>query len=178
VIFEETGVAGVAQIDLEPVHDERGFFARCYSSREFERRGLGSAVVECSISFNAGIHTLRGMHFQDPAHGEAKLIRCIRGRIWDVALDLRPDSPTFRHWAALELGAERRNAVFIPPGVAHGFLTLEPDSEVLYQMSSPHCPEAARGVRWDDPAFGIEWPYPPLCLSRRDAQYPDFRPHG
>ena len=177
MIFHSTDVVGVTTIDLEPVYDERGFFARCYSAPEFAQRGLASAVTDCSISFNTGAHTLRGMHLQDRRHPEAKLVRCIRGRIWDVAIDLRPESATFRSWTARELAACTRNALFIPPGVAHGFLTLEPNCEVLYQMSGAYHPEAARGVRWDDPAFGVRWPYTPRLISARDAEYPDFDGH-
>ena len=172
--FEELAVRGAYLIELEPIADERGFFARTWSAEEFISRGLNLALVECSVSYNELAGTLRGMHFQAAPHEEAKLVRCTRGSIFDVVLDLRPSSPTYRRFAALELSADNRKALYVPEGCAHGFQTLQDATEVLYQISQPHVPAAARGVRWDDPAFAITWPRPPIRLSRRDADFPAF----
>ena len=175
--FSETPVAGVLVIEADPIEDERGFFARTYSSEEFAGSGLDARVDQCSISFNARAGTLRGMHYQAAPHGETKLVRCTQGAIYDVALDLRPESPTYLRWTGLELSADNRRALYIPQGCAHGFQSLVDGSEVLYQISSPYVPSAARGVRWDDPVFGIEWPAAPeggRTMSARDAEYPDF----
>lgn len=161
-------------VEPERLADERGFFARTFCAREFAAHGLDSRLVQCSLSFNPRRGTLRGMHYQEGPHGEGKLVRCTRGRIHDVALDLRRDSATFRHHVAVELSAENRLALYLPPGVAHGFLTLEDDCEVAYQMSEFFDPAAGRGVRFDDPAFGIAWPAPVELVSARDRSYPDF----
>jgi dTDP-4-dehydrorhamnose 3,5-epimerase len=174
VLFEELPVVGAYLVEVEPHRDERGFFARTWSADEFRSRGLNPALVECSISFNDLAGTLRGMHFQTAPHEEAKLVRCTQGSIFDVVIDLRPASPTYRGFASLGLSAADRKALYVPEGCAHGFQTLEDDTEVLYQISHAHVPEAANGVRWDDPAFAIPWPRPPSRLSRRDAEYPDF----
>jgi dTDP-4-dehydrorhamnose 3,5-epimerase len=179
VRFIETPVTGVLVVEADPLEDERGFFARTFSTEEFAARGLDSRVDQCSISYNARAGTLRGMHYQAAPHGEAKLVRCTRGTIYDVAVDLRPESPTYLHWAGAELSAGNRRALFVPEGCAHGFQTLLDGAEVLYQISTPYVPDAARGVRWDDPAFGIEWPDAPpggRKMSARDADYPDFDP--
>jgi dTDP-4-dehydrorhamnose 3,5-epimerase len=154
--------------------DERGFFARSWCEREFREHGLNSELVQCSISFNKERGTLRGVHYQAAPNPEAKLVRCTRGSLYDVALDLRPDSSTYLKWTAAELSAENHRALYIPEGCAHGFLTLEDQTEVLYQMSEFYYPEAARGVRWNDPAFGIEWPGKVEVISERDRIYPDF----
>jgi dTDP-4-dehydrorhamnose 3,5-epimerase len=146
---------------------------------EFASRGLDTRVDQCSTSFNAREGTLRGMHYQVAPHGESKLVRCTRGAIYDVAVDLRPDSSTYLGWFGLELSADNGCALFVPEGCAHGFQTLADTSEVLYQISTPFVPDAARGVRWDDPAFGIEWPAAPpggRTMASRDAGYPDFAP--
>jgi dTDP-4-dehydrorhamnose 3,5-epimerase len=176
--FTETPLPGAWVIELDLLGDERGWFARTFDAAELEARGMNPAVVQCNASFNAQRDTLRGMHYQAEPHGESKLVRCVRGAIFDVALDLRAGSRTTRAWHGVELSAENRRAFYIPAGFAHGFQTLTEDAEVLYQMGHPYVPEAARGVRWDDPAFGIEWPAPreERTVSERDASYPDYAP--
>lgn len=173
--FGSTPLPGAMVLDLERREDERGFFARSFCQREFEAQGLDPAVVQCNISFNRRRGTLRGMHWQAEPHGEAKLIRVTRGALWDVIVDLRPGSPTYSRWFGVELTAENHRALYIPAGFAHGFQTLVDDVEVFYQMSAFYVPDAQRGVRWDDPAFGIDWPIRPPFLSERDATYPDFQ---
>jgi dTDP-4-dehydrorhamnose 3,5-epimerase len=176
VTFEATAVAGALVVVPEPIEDERGLFARTVDRDAFVALGLPADWVQCSTSYNRHAGTLRGMHFQASPHEEAKLVRCVRGAIYDVALDLRPQSETFRAWAGVELSEENRRALHVPPGCAHGFLTLTDDAEVLYMMDAPYVGDAARGVRWDDPAFGIEWPaeVEPRYLAERDATYPDW----
>lgn len=173
--FVETGVAGVWIVELERHNDERGFFARSWCQHEFARRGLNHNLVQCNISWNMRRGTLRGMHFQSPPHEEAKLVRCTRGAVYDVAVDVRPHSPTFKRWAAVELTEDNFTMLYVPEGCAHGFQTLVDNTEVFYQMSACYAPGAARGVRWNDPGFGIAWP---LCeepiVSPRDASYPDY----
>lgn len=173
--FLATSLPGVFVIELEPIADERGFFARTVCAEEFAPHGLRAQFAQCSISFNARAGTLRGMHWQAPPHEEAKLIRCTRGAIYDVALDLRPASLTYKRWYAAELTAENRRMLYVPEGCAHGFQTLADDSEVEYQISVPYVADAARGAKWDDPAFGIEWPpAQPRILSAKDRGYPAF----
>lgn len=172
--FSPTALAGACIIDIEPVPDERGFFARSWCREEFARHGLNPDLAQCSISFNKKRGTLRGMHYQAKPHEETKVVRCTRGSIYDVILDLRPESPTFRKWIAVELSADNRRMLYIPAGLAHGFQSLTDDAEVFYQISTPYHPELARGVRWDDPAFGIEWPVMERIISDKDRQYPDF----
>ena len=172
--FAETDVADSFVVELEPIRDERGWFARTFSTDEFAARGLATAVAQCNSSFNERAATLRGLHFQAEPHAEAKLVRCTRGAIWDVLVDLRPESPTFRRWTGVELTPENGRMLYAPVGTAHGFITLVGASEVLYQMSYPYVPDAARGVRFDDPAFGIDWPLAPDVISERDRGYPDF----
>jgi dTDP-4-dehydrorhamnose 3,5-epimerase len=174
VTFEPTAIPGVVVVRPERFADARGHFARTWDGDELAAHGLNPRVVQCSTSFNARAGTLRGMHYQAAPHAEAKLVRCTRGRVFDVALDLRPGSPTFRQWAGAELSAENGAALYVPEGCAHGFLTLEDASEVFYMISAPYAPEAARGARWDDPAFGIRWPAAPRVIHDRDAGYPDF----
>ena len=174
--FEPTKLSGVFEIALEPRADERGFFARSWCESEFRENGLNPKVVQCNISFNSKKGTLRGMHFQAAPLPEAKTVRCLRGSIYDVILDLRPGSHTFKQWAAVTLTDANRKAVYIPEGYAHGFLTLEDGTEVFYQMSEFYHPELARGVRWNDPAFGIVWPGFVEVISDRDQTYPDFEP--
>jgi dTDP-4-dehydrorhamnose 3,5-epimerase len=176
--FSETPLPGVWVIELEKLGDDRGWFARTFDADEFRDRGLDPAVVQCNASFNARRDTLRGMHYQAEPHGESKLVRCVRGAIFDVAVDLRPDSVSVRGWHGVELSAENRRALYIPAGLAHGFQTLVDDCEVLYQMGHRYVPEAARGVRWDDPAFGIEWPDAAAdrTISEKDLAYQDFLP--
>jgi dTDP-4-dehydrorhamnose 3,5-epimerase len=172
--FVPLGIPSAFLIELEPRADERGHFARTFDAEEFGRHGLASSFVQTSLSVNRRRGTLRGLHWQAEPHGEGKLVRCVRGRIYDVALDLRPASHIFRQHLAIELTAEAGNAFYLPPGVAHGFLTLADDCEVHYAMSRPHAPDAARGVRFDDPAFGIVWPEEIRVVSERDRSWPDF----
>jgi dTDP-4-dehydrorhamnose 3,5-epimerase len=167
-------VAGVFRIEMERLTDDRGYFARTWSSRDAEERGLNTRIAQCNVSYNRRRATLRGMHFQIAPHQEAKLVRCVRGALIDVILDLRPDSPTYKKWEAFELTQENGAAVYIPEGCAHGFQTLVDDTEVHYQISEYYAPDSARGVRWNDPAFAIVWPLPNPILSPRDAAYPDF----
>jgi dTDP-4-dehydrorhamnose 3,5-epimerase len=164
------------RIDVEPHADERGLFARTFCADEFAAHGLPRGFVQCSTSYNARRGTLRGLHWQAAPHEEAKLVRCTRGRALDVIVDLRPDSPTRRQWRAVELSQDNRTALFIPEGYAHGFQTLEDDTEILYQMTAFYVPEQARGARWDDPAFAIDWPLSEPILSQRDASFPPFDP--
>jgi dTDP-4-dehydrorhamnose 3,5-epimerase len=174
VIFTETALAGAWIVEAERLEDERGFFARSWCRREFEVRGLRPDVAQCNVSFNKRRGTLRGMHYQGIPFQEAKLIRCTRGAIHDVIIDLRRDSPSFKRHVAVVLDAESRRALYVPEGFAHGFQTLEDDTEVFYQMSEFYSPEHARGVRWNDPAFGISWPDDDRTISTRDRSYPDF----
>src|SRR5690349_19228711 len=158
MIFHETKLPGTFEIELETKVDNRGFFARTWCQREFAAHGLDTNLVQCSLSFNPRKGTLRGLHYQAAPYAETKLVRCTRGAIFDVILDLRPTSPTFRDWVALVLTAENRKTAYVPQGCAHGFLTLEDEAEVFYQMSECQHAESARGVRFDDPAFQIVWP--------------------
>jgi dTDP-4-dehydrorhamnose 3,5-epimerase len=174
VIFRETAVAGALVVEPERATDERGFFARTFDAQAFAEHGLDVAVAECSIAFNDARGTLRGLHYQRAPHEETKLVRCTRGAVYDVAVDLRPGSPTFRLWAGVELSAENRLVFYIPKGCAHGYLTLTDGAELAYQISQRHVPQAAAGVRWDDPAIGISWPDAPTVISERDAGYADL----
>ncbi len=176
MIFTETPLRGAFVIEPDPQEDARGLFARTWCRREFEARGLGTRVAQCSISFNTRRGTLRGMHYQAPPAEETKLVRCTRGAIYDVIIDLRPHSPTFTEHFAVVLTVDNRKMLHIPAGFAHGFQTLEAATEVLYQMSEFYSPEYARGVRWDDPIFGISWPDDERIILERDRTYPDFRP--
>ncbi len=172
IAFAPTPLPGAHVVDLVPSRDARGFFARSYSAEEFAAQGLGPPLCECSVSYNARKATLRGMHFQIAPHEEHKLVRCTAGAIFDVIVDLRPASGFYRRWFGLELSAENRRALFVPPGFAHGFVTLTDHSEVFYMISAAHSPSHARGVRWNDPAFNIEWPLEPQVMAPRDAEYP------
>jgi dTDP-4-dehydrorhamnose 3,5-epimerase len=175
VIFKETKLKGAFIIELERFEDERGFFALAWSQHEFARRGLESQFAECNVSFNHGKGTLRGMHYQEAPHGQAKIVRCTMGAIYDVIIDLRNGSPTFKQWVGGELTAVNRRMLYVPKDFAHGFQTLENETEVFYQMSSPFVPDSGRGVRWNDPAFGINWPAPEAkIINERDRAYPDF----
>lgn len=177
MIFRETRLKGAYEIEPEIHADERGSFARAFCRREFDAHGLESVVVQCNISHNSRRGTLRGLHFQEAPHAEAKLVRCARGAMYDVIVDLRPESPTFREWIGIELRAAAGKPspmVYVPKGFAHGFQTLADDTEVFYQMSAVYVPAAQRGVRWNDPVFGIEWPEPVQVISDRDRAYPDF----
>lgn len=172
--FEELAIEGAHVIHLEVISDERGHFARTFSTEEFRAHGLDPHVEQCNISFNERAGTLRGLHFQEEPYGEAKLIRCTRGSVFDVGLDLRPGSDSFGQVASLELRRDEATLVYWPSGIAHGFLTLEDASELTYQMSHGYVPTSARGVRWDDPRFQIRWPRPVEVVSARDASFPDF----
>jgi dTDP-4-dehydrorhamnose 3,5-epimerase len=173
LIFQPLALGGAFVVEIDPRRDERGFFARTFCRDEFGAQGLCADFPQCSVSFNARKATLRGMHYQDAPHAEVKLVRCTQGAIHDVLIDLRRGSPTYRKWVAVELTAENRKALYVPEGLAHGFLTLADATEVFYQISRPHEPLAARGVRYDDPAFGIRWPAPPAVIAERDRGYPD-----
>jgi dTDP-4-dehydrorhamnose 3,5-epimerase len=172
--FTETRLTSAYLIELEPLSDERGFFARSWCQKEFQAYGLNSNLVQCNISFNQKKGTLRGMHYQVAPHAEAKLVRCTRGAIYDVIIDLRPASATFKEWVAIELTAANRRMLYIPEGMAHGFQTLAEETEVFYQMSEFYYPECARGVRWDDRAFNLDWPEDRRIISVKDSQYPDY----
>lgn len=175
MIFTRTPLEGAFVIEPERITDERGFFARTFEPREFETQGLNPRVAQCSISFSARKGTLRGMHYQRAPYEEAKLVRCTRGAIHDVIIDLRPSSPTFRRHFAAALDPESRRMLYVPEGFAHGFLTLTDDAEVAYHMSQIYSAEHAAGVRWNDPAFAIPWPGPVTVIAERDRTYPDFR---
>ena len=174
MIFHATKLQRVFEIDLELNSDERGFFARSWCQQEFENQGLNPKIVQCNISFNSRKGTLRGIHYQDAPYQEAKLVRCTKGAIYDVVVDLRPQLPTFRKWIGVLLTATNRHMLYVPEGCGHGFLTLEDETEVFYQMSEFYYPELARGVRWDDPAFQIVWPDKVEVISERDRTYPNF----
>lgn len=174
MIFRELDLPGAFLLEPERLEDERGFFARIFCRRELEAHGLNPGVAQCSLSFNRRRGTVRGMHWQAPPAEEAKLVRCVRGAVHDVIVDLRPDSPTFERHAAVELDAENRLALYVPPGCAHGFQTLEDSTELLYQMSEFYAPESARGFRFDDPEVGVRWPLPVSVISERDRSLPRF----
>lgn len=174
MIFQETELKGAFLIEPERLEDERGFFARSWCKREFKAHGLNPELVQCNISFNKKKGTLRGMHYQEAPHEEARLVRCTNGAICDVIIDLCPGSQTHRQWFSVELTVENRKMLYIPEGFAHGFITLEDNTEVFYQMSESYAPECARGVRWNDSAFNILWPDDVVVISDRDKQYPDF----
>ncbi len=184
MLFTETKLKGAYIIDIQPIEDERGFFARSFCQNEFAEHGLKVNIAQCNVSFNKQRGTLRGMHFQRHPKAEAKLVRCTRGKIYDVIIDLRPDSPTYCQWLGVKLGngskahgprlpADNR-MLYIPEGFAHGFQTLEDGSEVIYQMFEFYAPEYTGGVRWDDPAFRITWPLPNPIMSERDRAYPPY----
>ena len=173
--FVETSLAGAFVIELERLEDDRGFFARTWCRREFEEQGLSTEIAQCNLSFNRRAGTLRGLHYQVAPNEEAKTIRCTRGAVYDVIVDLRPESPTFKQWNAVKLSAGNRSAIYVPEGFAHGFQTLVDETEMLYQVSEFHTPEAERGLRWDDPTFGIVWPETAeRILSDRDRAWLDF----
>lgn len=172
MIFTESPLSGAFVIDMQRLADERGFFARSYCAEEFAARGLGPELRQCSVSYNARRGTLRGLHYQSAPHEEHKLVRCTAGAIFDVIVDIRASSSTYRRWYGAELTADNRRSLFIPPGFAHGFVSLTDDAEVYYMISAAHAPDFSRGLRWNDPAFAIEWPLPPAVISARDAAYP------
>ena len=173
--FIETALKGAVVIDPEPMEDERGLFARAFCEQEFADHGLEARFVQCNLSYNSRKGTLRGLHFQAPPHQEAKIVRCTRGAIFDVVVDLRTGSETLARWTGFELDESNRRAVYVPRGFAHGFITLVDGSEVLYMMSAPYVAEAARGIRWDDQEIAIDWPLVPTIISARDAALPRLR---
>jgi dTDP-4-dehydrorhamnose 3,5-epimerase len=172
--FIETSVEGAFVVELQGHSDARGRFARSFCEEEFARAGIKIRVVQTNLSCNPKRLTLRGLHYQAEPHGEPKLVQCVHGRIFDVAVDLRPGSPSLRRWAGVELAPQNNRVFYIPPGCAHGFLTLEADSDVAYLMGAPHVAGSGRGVRWNDPAFAVAWPDVPVEISERDASYPDL----
>jgi dTDP-4-dehydrorhamnose 3,5-epimerase len=174
MIFREAALSGAWLIDIEPAQDERGFFARTWCEREFAAHGLEAGIVQESVSHNIRRGTLRGLHFQRAPHEETKIVRCVRGAIFDVIVDLRPESPTYQRWEGIELTAENRRALLVPQGCAHGFQTLADDTEVFYQISNFFAPQAGAGYRYDDQAFAIAWPVPVTVISDRDLRWPRF----
>ena len=172
--FHKTRLPGVFEINIQPMTDARGFFARSWCQKEFDSHGLSPKIVQCNISFNARRGTLRGLHYQTPPCAETKLVRCTKGAVYDVVVDLRPHSPTYKDWIAVALTAADHNMVYVPEGCGHGFLTTEDDTEVFYQMSEFYSQEHSRGVRWNDPAFGIAWPEEVFVISERDRTYSNF----
>jgi dTDP-4-dehydrorhamnose 3,5-epimerase len=178
MIFTETKLKGAYIIELEPIRDERGFFARSFCQREFAAQGLNRQLAQCNVSFNELRGTLRGMHYQIAPCAEIKLVRCTQGAIYDVIIDLRPESTTFKQWIAAELSAENHRMLYVPEQFAHGFQTLADKTEVFYQMSQFYAPDFAKAVRWNDPAFAIHWPEGPRIICERDQCYPDFLTTG
>jgi dTDP-4-dehydrorhamnose 3,5-epimerase len=173
--FTELDLPGVFVVDADVFPDARGAFIRAWMPEEFEARGLTTAVAQCSLAANRRRGTIRGMHYQTRPFEEVKFVRAVRGAIFDVAIDLRPGSPTFRRWTGVELSADNRRGLYLPAGLAHGYQVLADDTDVLYFVSAPYTPSHQRGVRWNDPAFGIEWPLgPPTAINERDAAYPDY----
>ena len=173
VIFTESTLSGAYLIDIQRLEDERGFFARSFCQHEFDDHQLDINFVQCNISFNRSRGTLRGMHYQVSPFEEAKLVRCVRGSIYDVIVDLRPYSETYLKWVGYELSQDNFRMVYVPKGFAHGFITLSDDTEIFYQMSQFYAPQCARGLRWDDPLFQIHWPQPVCSISEKDKNYPD-----
>lgn len=173
--FQETKLSGAYIVDLNLLQDDRGFFARMFCREEFAQHGLVPDVMQGNMSWNKTKGTLRGMHYQHHPYQETKFIRCTRGAIYDVIIDLRKDSPTYEQWIGVELTAENRTALFVPKDFAHGFITLQDDTEVFYLVSQSYQPGAEGGIRWDDPRFNIEWPMQPSCVSPKDAAWPDYK---
>jgi dTDP-4-dehydrorhamnose 3,5-epimerase len=174
--FLPTLLQGAYIIEHEPIEDHRGFFARTFCRKEFEEHGLKGCFVQCNTSWNREKGTLRGMHYQLPPHAEVKIVRCTRGRVFDVIIDLRPDSHTYCQWIGVELSDDDYRMLYVPEGFAHGYQTLEPNSEVFYLVSEFYAPAFERGIRWNDPSIGIKWPLPNPILSVKDGSYPDFKP--
>jgi dTDP-4-dehydrorhamnose 3,5-epimerase len=175
VIFEESSIKGAFIIEPERIEDARGFFARAWCKREFEEHGLNPFLVQCNLSFNKSRGTLRGMHYQRAPYQETKLVRCTRGAVYDVIIDLRPESPTYLEWLGIELTEENRKMLFVPEGFAHGYQTLADNTEVFYPVSQFYSPESVRGVRWDDPVFAIKWPQTDdLVISEKDKSWVDY----
>ena len=176
--FHETPIAGAWRIELTRFGDERGFFARGFCRELFEAKGVTASIAQANLSRSQKIGTLRGLHFQLDEHAETKIVRCTHGRVWDCLVDLREDSPTFRQWYGADLSRESGDALVVPEGCAHGFITLEEDSDVFYMVTSAYSPEYESGVRWNDPAFGIQWPIEPMVISDRDRAWPDVELSG
>jgi dTDP-4-dehydrorhamnose 3,5-epimerase len=177
MIFTETKLRGACVINIERRDDERGFFARAWCQEEFEARGLSTHLVQANIAFSKRAGTLRGLHYQVKPHEEVKLVRCTRGAVYDVIVDLRPESSTYLHWVSVELTADNRTMLYVPEGFLHGYQTLTDSTEVLYQVSHMYSPESERGVRWDDPAIGIEWPkIDTRIISEKDKSWPNYLP--
>lgn len=177
MVFTETKLAGAYIIDIERLTDERGFFARSWCEDEFAAHGIQMASVQGNVSSNPKLGTLRGMHYQNAPHGEIKLVRCTRGSIYDVIVDLREDSPTYAQWIGVELTADNFRMLLVPKQFAHGFITLQDNTDVAYQMSAKYVPGAEGAFRWNDPTIGIQWPMIPTLLSERDQNHPNFQPH-
>jgi dTDP-4-dehydrorhamnose 3,5-epimerase len=178
VIFQETPLVGCHLVEPDVSEDDRGFFARIHDADELRRHGLDGCVAQSSISYNRTAATLRGLHYQSDPYAEAKLVRCLRGRVFDVVADIRPTSPTYGEWFSADLSRDNRLAIYIPAGLAHGFLTLTDHAEMLYNISAPYVAEASFGIRWDDPGLQIRWPEPPRCISDHDAGLPFLREVG
>jgi dTDP-4-dehydrorhamnose 3,5-epimerase len=176
LLFHETPLSGAYVIDLEKRGDDRGFFARAFCRDEFEKAGLTTTVVQVNNSLSVDVGTLRGMHYQLPPHAETKIVRCIRGALWDCILDLRPGSATFGQWFGETLSADNRKMMYVPKGFGHGLITLEPNTEAFYLVDEFYDPASERGVRWNDPKFGIRWPIEPTVISQKDAAHRDFDP--
>ncbi len=174
MLFKETKLRGAFIVELEPFEDERGFFARSFCKKEFEKQGLNHNIVQCNVSYNKKKGTLRGMHYQVAPHEEAKIVSCTSGALYDVIVDLRVDSVTFKKWIAIELSATNKRMVYIPEGFAHGFQTLQDDTEIFYQMLEYYHPESARAIKWNDPALGIIWPLRDPIMSTKDRNYLDY----
>ncbi len=172
MIYTPSRIPGAWIMDVEPIHDQRGFFAMTWLPEELRERGMDPALAQCNLAFNHKRGTLRGMHLQSDPHAQVKIVRTTRGALLDVIVDLRPDSPAFKEWDAVELTADNRRMLYIPAGIAHGYLTLTDDTEVYYHASTPWAPQSERGVRWNDPAFGIEWPFSPTVISPKDEAWP------
>ena len=175
MVFTETRIPGAWIVDISAVHDDRGFFAMTWLPDEFLARGLDPSLAQCNLAWNHKRGTLRGLHFQCAPHEQVKIVRCTRGEILDIIVDLRPESPTYCQWDAVELSADNRRMLYVPAGLAHGYITLTDGVEVYYHASTPWARAAESGVRWDDPAFGIEWPFEPLVISEKDRNWPLVR---
>ena len=177
MIFNKTKLDGAHIVEMESIRDRRGFFARAWCSKEFEAHGLISQFVQANLTYSPKRGTIRGLHYQIAPHQEVKLVRCTRGATYDVIVDLRPESPTYKQWLAIELTADNHKMIYIPAGFAHGYQILVDDTEVFYQVGQFYAPECERGARWNDPAFGVEWPMTsPLILSDKDKNWPDYQP--
>jgi dTDP-4-dehydrorhamnose 3,5-epimerase len=176
VIFTSTELSGAFIVEAEPHSDDRGAYTRMWCAREFAAHGLSVSLAQTGLSYNRRRGTVRGMHMQEAPHGQTRLVRCGRGAIYDVIIDLRPDSPTYCRWLAVELRASSCAMLYVPEGFAHGFQTLEDHTEVVYHMTGFYEPAAERGVRWNDPRFAITWPLPDITISDKDCHYRDFRP--